>query len=77
MRFLGYWGGLFALLAGGSACPCCGSPSCPGGAASAGFLAGLGTGLLYAVQCVKGPAWRMCKMGKRLYPKRKGLVGHE
>jgi len=39
--FLTWWAGLFALLAGGSVCPCCGTPTCPGGAGSAGILSGL------------------------------------
>ena len=47
LRFFAWWGGLFALLAGGSVCPCCGTPTCPGGAASAGLLSGLVAMLLY------------------------------
>ena len=41
LRFFGWWGGLFALLGGGWVCPCCGTPTCPGGAAAAGLLGAL------------------------------------
>jgi len=46
-RFFAWWGGLFALLAAGSVCPCCGTATCPGGAASAGILSGLVAVLLF------------------------------
>jgi hypothetical protein len=47
LRFFAWWGSLFALLAGGSVCPCCGTPTCPGGLASAGLLSGLVAMLLH------------------------------
>jgi len=40
-RFLAWWFSFFALLGPLSACPVCGQPGCPGGAASAGILGGL------------------------------------
>jgi len=46
-RFFAWWGSLFVLLAGGSVCPCCGTPTCPGGAAGAGLLSGLVAVLLH------------------------------
>ena len=51
--FLTWWAGLFALLAGGSVCPCCGTPTCPGGAASAGILSGLVAVPLFVPQWVR------------------------
>ena len=57
-RVLTWWGGLFALLAGGSVCPCCGTATCPGGAASAGILSGVVAILLFV------PRW-LCRMLRR------------
>ena len=55
-RFFAWWGGLFALLSAGSVCPCCGTPTCPGGAASAGLLSAIVAVLLFV------PRW----LGRRL-----------
>jgi hypothetical protein len=60
LRFFAWWGGLFALLAGGSVCPCCGTPTCPGGAASAGLLSGLVAILLFV------PRWLARRLSRAL-----------
>jgi hypothetical protein len=59
-RFFAWWGGLFTLLAGGSVCPCCGTPTCPGGAASAGLLSGIVAVLLFV------PRWLARRLSRAL-----------
>jgi hypothetical protein len=57
VRFAAWWAGLFGLLGGTMACPCCGQASCPGGPASAGLLGGL-----FAVILVL-PRWIRNRLG--------------
>ncbi|RPI64453.1 MAG: hypothetical protein EHM48_00810 [Planctomycetaceae bacterium] len=56
-RFVMWWVGIFALLGGGSVCPCCGQPTCAGGAASAGLLGGLIAAILTLPKWIRS---RLC-----------------
>ena len=54
VRFAAWWAGLFGLLGGTMACPCCGQASCPGGPASAGLLGGLFAVILFLPRWIRG-----------------------
>jgi len=69
-RFFAWWGGLFALLSAGSVCPCCGTPTCPGGAASAAFLSAITAALLFV------PRW-LARRVSRALRRREGRVESE
>ena len=53
LGLLTWWGSLFALLAGGSVCPCCGTTTCPGGLFSAGILSGLVAVVLFVPRLLR------------------------